>query len=433
MTNDLRLHDNAAYAAYVAAPAPKTAVVLLDDAFGDDRKETRSGRVFMKAVKEIDGVIPGGIKEVRVRHGALPKMFNGARVIISFDTTPFARERLAALLAVAATVDIFDTKHLVPMLPRGRLTLAGGTYSSKELRKVISEAMGVNTAKIDDAEDEKKGGKSEKDVTPSVYREKPYKVYSSFYKTTVDMLITDDIIGIPHHIPGTTTKDAPKIRLHETAMKYVAAFDPHKYRRMGKASVHTRQGATNASWAIARGIISAHEMYEAVRRICFPRNFESFRSRDREGRKMAFVDFVRELLFRDFYSRATWWWLKRYGHRFRNASSSIAPGDRKEWKVTSISSLIKNIKAQSTPLVIKTIYDNLVADGTVSNYGRMLFATFVYDIGCDWQVGERLFRHYLIDYDFSSNHWNWAHHSIQGLNYQWPSRKYKVENVTLDV
>lgn len=383
-TNDLRLHDNAAYDAYVAAPTPKTAMILLDDSF--DRDGTRSGRIFTKAAKELSKIVPDGIKMTKVSSPAdLPRIFNDAHVIISFDVTPFAKKRLAEILKVASIVDVYDTKHLLPLIPSGHIRLNHGANPVAEINAVITE--------------------------------KPYKVYSAFYKAVIDRYINDEIIGIKQ--PTGHSRETTKI--HATAIECVSQFSPREYVRLRKASVKSRQGSTNASWALARGIVSPREVYEIVRKKCRIR--DGMRSKYIEQHKIAFVDFVRELLFRDFYSRSTWWWLKSYDHRLRNQSI--------KWKITKLRDLVSAIS--TAPPVIKTIYKSLVDTGNISNYGRMLFATWVYDVGADWHLGEALFRHYLIDYDFSSNHWNWAHHSVQGLNFQWPAKKYNVDNVTLDV
>ena len=413
-TNDLRLHDNAAYSAFLAAPSPKMGVILLDDAFAKDRDGTRSGRIFMKAAKMLVGVMKNAGHELKLIKVAskdgLPKMFDDANVIISFDTTPFARNRLTRIMKAAARIDVYDTKHLVPFIDGGHATLTRGQDGTWEVTsRHLSPEMPEMT------EMPKKSH-----IIPTTGKE--YKVYSSFYKSVVDTLVNDDMIGIPIPRKHESPKSTGTIELYDIAMKCIASFDSDQYRRLRKASVIARQGSTRASWAIARGIVSIREVYETVRKVCYA-DFDKLSERRQEYRKETFIDFTRELIYRDFYSRATWWWLPKYSHRFRNKNA--------KWKVTTMRDLLSLIK--TAPLVIKTIYNALVDDGNVSNYGRMLFATWVYDVGADWQLGEALFKHYLIDYDFSSNHWNWAHHSVQGLNFQWPAKKYNVDNVTLDV
>lgn len=372
ITNDLRTHDNAAYDAYMAASTPKYMACVIDkDAF--DHSASRSGKIFIRAIKDYAKAIPDGVKMLRGYTS-----LKGANVIISMDTSPFARWRLETIRGLASSVVVYDTKHLIPI--------------SRE--------------------------------------EKEYKVYSSFYKTVIDRLVDDDMIGIPDK---TTTIGKPTMTpLYKMALECLNGFDAEEYRRLSKASVKRRQGSTHVSWALSRGIVSVREVFETIRKAIFTRDFKDLSERRQERRKIAFISFVRELVYRDFYSRASLWWIPfdmkkglaaSYTHRFR--SGNVA------WKITNIAGLVGMIS--SAPLVIKTIYKTLVETGNVSNYGRMLFATWVYDIECDWMVGEALFRKYLMDYDFSNNRWNWAHHSLQGLNFQFPSKKFKVELVTLDV
>lgn len=357
LTCDLRAHDNPAYDAYIAAPAPKyIACIVAKDVF--KRDESRSGKLFLRAYKELSKELIAAGHEVKTLRGH--SSLRGCNVIISLDTSPYARQRLKDIEDIAKSVTVIDTKHLIPYTPT----------------------------------------------------EKPYKVYSGFYKSVIDKLVDDNIVGIPIPRRG---RAAPIITdLYKVAKQCIDSFSSEKYRRLSKASILKRQGSTNVSWALARGIVSAREVFNAVLK----------KMTTSEDDKAVFVSFARELIFRDFYSRASLWWIKSsYTERFRNPNVT--------WKITTVHGLISAIS--NGPQVIQTIYKSLVDTGVVSNYGRMLFATWVNDISCDWMVGEALFRKYLLDYDFSSNRWNWAHHSNQGLNYQWPSKKFNVSRVTLDV
>ncbi len=377
VTCDLRTHDNKAYDAYLSAPSPKyMACVIGGDAF--QHQSSRSGRIFLKAIKDYAKAIPG----MKLLKGY--SSLKGMKVIISMDTTPFARWRLGVIKGIAESVTVYDTKHLIP---------------------IASDASGTPAATM-------------------------YKVYSSFYKSVIDGLISDDMIGIP--IPPSSSSKPTMTPLYKMAIKCLDGFDEDDYRRLSKASVKRRQGSTHISWALSRGIVSAREVFEVVRKKVFTNDFADLSERRQERKKVAFLSFVREMVYRDFYSRASLWWIPfdekkgleaSYRHRLRNADVT--------WKVNTVDGLVGILP--SSPLVIQTIYKTLVDTGDISNYGRMLFATWVSDISCDWMVGEALFRRYLMDYDYSNNHWNWAHHSNQGLNFQYPAKKFKVELVTLDV
>jgi len=374
MTNDLRLHDNKAFDYFMSLQGNKSIAFVFDPAFqGSERHNARANAVFRNAVKQLTSLLTdNGIVVATHKTYDFVKVHN---VIISEDTTPFARQRLAVIESLAVSVKTFDTKHFL-------------RESSKE-----------------------------------------YKVFSAYYNDVLPQLMTKEYIEymalvaadkVPKDMRAPTMfkmLKAPnqlikqKIKLYDDAMKLLAGFDPDKYARTEKASLTVRSGATNVSWALARGIVSAREVYEHCRKECA----------GHRSLLPSMISMARELIFRDFYSRVTLWYLPDYNTRFRNK--------KQKWKITDYHKYIAMIPHSPEP--IKIIYKTLIDTGRISNYGRMLFATWTYDIGADWQLGELLFAINLLDYDFCSNHWNWAHHSVQGLNYQWPGHKFKVENVTL--
>lgn len=363
LTNDIRLHDNQCWDYFVAnAGKSGTVIVVLDKLLADKkvnrRFNERAFAIFITAVSQLFEVISGmGYKTLKVTDYS---HLRGHDVVMSEDTSPFARKRLENIRSIAKSVVTFDTKHLLPA-PKKKYLVYSAYY--KYVRPLVTEEI------------QKKG---------EVYTEwKP--------------------------IRKTTKGEPATIKLYSDALKSLHSFDPDKYSRCAKASVVARSGSTDTSWAIARGILSAREVYEYVRKKWseeYPNTFESF---------------FRELIFRDFYSRSTLWHINNYSDTFRNEGI--------KWKVNTMKEYHRAIFDRGTPSVIKTIYNSLVKTGKVSNYGRMVFATWTYDIGANWRLGEELFAKYLLDYDFSSNRWNWAHHSYQGLNYQWPNKKFKVSAV----
>lgn len=127
----------------------------------------------------------------------------------------------------------------------------------------------------------------------------------------------------------------------------------------------------------------------------------------------------KELIWRDFFGQCSYHFPESIeGGRFRNA--------KKKWK--NPKNIMRNIKNGNTgcPIVdfsLKQLYE----DGWVHNRLRMIFATYIHEHDIDWKWGEKLYANNLIDYDINSNHWNWAHHSNQGTNFQFKIRKMKVE------
>lgn len=366
MTNDLRLHDNKSWDYFIkSAESDKAVLFFIDPVFrnsSNDNKHNRFNKraftVFKVASEQLIKIFDAKkVKHITVTGQAdFDKTVTANNVVISHDTSPFARARLDHLRKIAKSVTVFDTKHL---------------------------------------------------MEPTA---KKYKVFSVYYKDRLQLMKTGSVYKT---LRKTLTNDFGHIKLYEDALRSLKKFDPDKYARTAKASVLVRSGATDISWALARGIISAREVYEHCRKVCIAENGEFSDA--------AMDQMFRELIFRDFYSRATQWYLPKYGARFRN--------EHVHWKITSFDKYLEAIKR--APEVIQVIYKALLTNGKISNYGRMLFATWTYDIGADWALGELLFARELLDYDFSNNHWNWAHHSIQGFNYQWPEKKFKIELVKI--
>lgn len=366
MTNDIRLHDNQCWDYFVDHKGPKRVIAILDPKIADEKINKRFNKraftVFHTAIHQLFKVIKD-LGYTTMTHNNYD-IVKGSDVIMSEDTTPFAMQRLSVIKELAKNVITFDTKHLLPAPP------------------------------------------------------KKYTVYSAYLKSVRSSVYTEKTVRgktivIWESIRKNTKGDPADIKLYSDAIKSLHNFNPDNYLRYSKASIKVHSGSTGVSWAIARGIVSAREVYEYVRKKCNDVEYLP-----------AMESLFRELIFRDFYSRATLWYIKDYNDTFRNP--------KVHWKITSMQDYTHEIKHNS-PEVIKMMYKELIDTGMLSNYGRMLFATWTYDIGANWRLGELLFAKYLLDYDFSSNRWNWAHHSVQGLNYQWPAKKFKISNVYLYV
>jgi len=361
MTNDLRLHDNKSFDYFLKYTGSKAVCFVFDPELADEKVNKhfnkRAFQVFRTATEQLTDVLRDAKFTVETHKNY--DHLRGHDVVMSADTTPFARHRHTLISGLATSVKVFDNKHL---------------------------------------------------LAPSA---KQYKVYSSYHKDVLTQLY-DEKEGYKMLRKKETDK-YPKIKLHKEAVKMMSGFDADTYRRTRKESVLYRSGATNVSWALARGIVSPREVYEHCRKVC---------AESRKYGLESFDSLVRELIFRDFYSRATEWYIKTYSSVFRNKTTVT-------WKITTMHAYLAQL--EDAPEVIKVIYKALIDTGRVSNYGRMLFATWTYDIGANWRLGEELFAKNLLDYDYCSNHWNWAHHSVQGMNFSWPGKKYKIDNVRLYV
>jgi deoxyribodipyrimidine photo-lyase len=128
-----------------------------------------------------------------------------------------------------------------------------------------------------------------------------------------------------------------------------------------------------------------------------PRRVVSRMGRSTESRK----GFIRQIAWRDFYGHllaalpefVTESFDKRYQDlRWRNDPDEIAA-----WK-----------EGRTGFPLVDAAMRQLVADGEMHNRARMIVASFlVKDLLVDWRVGERFFRHHLIDGDVAQNAGNW--------------------------
>lgn len=295
----------------------------------------------------------------------------------------------------------------------------GMTYKEKKLRKpneLLFDDESKLKSKPDNAIKENTSGKSSSSVTI-----KPKK-FSKFYDTCVRLLPKKFVME---------SQNVQSSGLRKKALESLRGYDPSKYTRFAKASISSRSGSTGVSWALSIGVISPREVYNYchsayIRHML--REYGGLVVQDKHGVRtdLEMVDpLVRELIFRDYYAFASLWFLK---WNMNDRLPALRNRDIK-WKITTMKEYLDKIQDKHTPEVIRMIFDTLKKTGNISNYGRMIFATWTYDINADWRLGYHLFARELYDFDPDSNYWNWIHHSIQGLNSQWPARKYKIENI----
>lgn len=118
-------------------------------------------------------------------------------------------------------------------------------------------------------------------------------------------------------------------------------------------------------------------------------------------RAPASSSFIRQVAWRDFYGHL----LAEhpdlvdtsFDHRFRDLAWRNDPAEIEAWK----------LGRTGFPLVDAAMRQ-LVAEGRMHNRARMIVASFlVKDLLVDWRVGERFFRHHLIDGDIAQNAGNW--------------------------
>ncbi len=111
--------------------------------------------------------------------------------------------------------------------------------------------------------------------------------------------------------------------------------------------------------------------------------------------------FVRQVAWRDFYGHL----LAQYPHvvdesfdeRYRNMKWRNDQGEIAAWK-----------EGRTGYPIVDAAMRRLVAEGQMHNRARLLVGSFlVKDLLVDWRIGERFFRHHLIDGDVAQNAGNW--------------------------
>lgn len=236
--------------------------------------------------------------------------------------------------------------------------------------------------------------------------DKPYKVYGAFKKKCME------IKGSPKPLGKTSAKWAsvhggvnpPKTSDNEQfpatrkeALRRISAYSAKKY-NAGRDDI-LADATTKLSPYLSFGVISPREM--------------PFKKGD---------TLYSELIWRDFFGQAS----LHFGDRSMTAHSARFRNANKKWENPAYE--MRKIRDGDTGVpVIDYSLKQLYEDGWVHNRLRMIFATYIHEQNIDWKWAEKLYAKNLIDYDINSNHWNWAHHSNQGLNYQFKIRKMKMK------
>jgi deoxyribodipyrimidine photo-lyase len=111
--------------------------------------------------------------------------------------------------------------------------------------------------------------------------------------------------------------------------------------------------------------------------------------------------FVRQVAWRDFYGHllAQYPYVvdESFDERYRNMEWHNDQGEIAAWK-----------EGRTGYPIVDAAMRRLVAEGQMHNRARLLVGSFlVKDLLVDWRIGERFFRHHLIDGDVAQNAGNW--------------------------
>ena len=111
--------------------------------------------------------------------------------------------------------------------------------------------------------------------------------------------------------------------------------------------------------------------------------------------------YVRQLAWRDFYGHLIDIHPRMIDtaldERYRGIEWRNDPGEISAWK-----------RGETGYPIVDAAMRRLVAEGRMHNRARMIAASFlIKDLLADWRIGERFFRHHLLDGDVAQNAGNW--------------------------
>ena len=215
-----------------------------------------------------------------------------------------------------------------------------------------------------------------------------YRVFTPFSRTWMATAITrtdepgdaalrgEVGIGIPE------TGEPPMPPGEDAALERLEGFDPSRYREMrDRPDV---DATSRLSIDLKYGVLSPVTVHDQV-------------GRERDGA----MAFIRQLAWRDFHAHLHDENPDLVDHAMNTSYDAIRwredPEGLDAWKAG----------LTGYPLVDAGMRQ-LIAEGWMHNRVRMIAASFlVKDLLIDWRLGERWFRHQLLDADVSQNAGNW--------------------------
>ncbi|MGD2043417.1 MAG: deoxyribodipyrimidine photo-lyase, partial [Acidimicrobiia bacterium] len=218
----------------------------------------------------------------------------------------------------------------------------------------------------------------------------PYKVFTPFYRTWSDTRL------IPHDLPSEVTfTDDPGESLPKTGGVSIPVGSRGARERLDGFldRVDDYNDERDRIDLDATSHLSVDLKYGWIG----PRRLAVEAGISTEGRKA----FRRQLAWRDFYGHllAAHPFLVEtsFDERYRNMDWRNDPEEIEAWK-----------QGRTGYPLVDAAMRRLVAEGQMHNRVRMVVASFlVKDLLVDWRIGERFFRHHLIDGDVAQNAGNW--------------------------
>jgi deoxyribodipyrimidine photo-lyase len=230
---------------------------------------------------------------------------------------------------------------------------------------------------------------------------KPYQVFTPFYKKTLSLKVN---------------KIQPLIVKRINVIKHIKTFDKHKYYipnddiavRGGREEAHVRfkkimtdysklrdypglDKTTKLSAYIKFGCVSIREVFN---------NYKNVK------------ELQRELIWREFYANILYYFPHVLGNSFKQKYDNVKWTNNKEW-------FKKWCQGKTGYVMVDAGMNQLNKTGWMHNRLRMITAMFLTkDLLIDWRWGEKYFATKLVDYDPASNNGGWQWSASTGTDSQ---------------
>jgi deoxyribodipyrimidine photo-lyase len=230
---------------------------------------------------------------------------------------------------------------------------------------------------------------------------KPYQVFTPFYKKTLSLKVN---------------KIQPLIVKRINVIKHIKTFDKHKY-YIPNDDIAVRGGREEALVRFKK-IMTDYS------------TFRDYPGLDKTTKLSAYIKFgcvsirevfnnyknvkelQRELIWREFYANILYYFPHVLGNSFKQKYDNVKWTNNKEW-------FKKWCQGKTGYVMVDAGMNQLNKSGWMHNRLRMITAMFLTkDLLIDWRWGEKYFATKLVDYDPASNNGGWQWSASTGTDSQ---------------
>jgi len=218
----------------------------------------------------------------------------------------------------------------------------------------------------------------------------PYRVFTAYWRrwisletepaseeASVPSIAADAGAGIPEHEP---VKEAGESGAADCVERFLEVADRYDSAR----DIPAADGTSRLSAHLKFGTIGPRRVIEEV-------------GDATPGRQA----FLRQLAWRDFYAQMLYARPDSVDHAYQDQYENI------DWRNDPTELAAWKAGTTGFPIVDAGMRQ-LAGEGVMHNRVRMIAASFlVKDLLVDWRIGERFFRHHLVDADVAQNVGNW--------------------------